>query len=52
MHKFFEDKRVAPDREFFYTTPKEAIEVLRDVFDADVHFVNDNEEMEDEYEAN
>lgn len=47
IHKFFDDKRVAPDREFFYTTPKEAIEVLRDVFDADVHFVNDDEETED-----
>lgn len=47
MHKFFDDKRVAPDREFFYTTPKEAIEALRDVFDADVHFVNNDEEMED-----
>lgn len=46
MHKFFDDKRVAPDREFFYATPKEAIEVLRDVFEVDVYFVNDDKEME------
>lgn len=51
MHKFFDDKRVAPDREFFYTTPKKAIEVLREMFNADVHFVNDDDEMEDEYET-
>jgi len=48
MHKYFDKERVNPDREFFRIEPKEAIEVLREIFDVDVHFVDedceDNEE--------
>ena len=48
MHKYFDKERVNPDREFFRIEPKEAIEVLREIFNADVHFVDedcgDNEE--------
>ena len=47
IHKYFDKERVNPDREFFKIEPKEAIEVLRDVFNADVHFVNEDDEMEE-----
>ena len=49
MHKYFDKERVNPDREFFRIEPKEAIEVLRENFNVDVHFVDedcDNEEDE------
>lgn len=42
MHKYFDTKRVAKDREFFYIEPKEAIEVLKTKFHADVHFINED----------
>ena len=38
MHHYFDDKRVAPDREFFYITPQEAIDVLKNKFHQEVHF--------------
>ena len=43
MHHYFDDKRVAPDREFFYITPLKAIDVLKNKFNQEVHF----EDMED-----
>ena len=45
MHHYFEDKRVAPDREFFYIAPQEAIDVLKNKFHQEVHF--EEEDMED-----
>lgn len=38
MHHYFDDQRVAPDREFFYITPQEAIDVLKNKFHQEVHF--------------
>lgn len=50
MHKYFDKERVNPDREFFRIEPKEAIDVLKEIFNVDVHFVDedcdDNEEDE------
>lgn len=45
MHHYFDDKRVAPDREFFYITPQEAIDVLKNKFHQEVHF--EEKDMED-----
>ena len=45
MHHYFEDKRVAPDREFFYIAPQEAIDILKNKFHQEVHF--EEEDMED-----
>lgn len=47
MHQYFDDRRVAPDREFFNITPKEAIDVLRSKFGVEVHFADDTDK-EDE----
>lgn len=50
IHEYFDKKRVNKEnkhKEFFYITPQEAIKVLKEEFDCDVHFVND-EESEDE----
>lgn len=50
MHKYFDSKRVAKDREFFYVEPKEAIDVLKSEFHTDVHFIDEDcldEEEED-----
>lgn len=52
IHKYFDKERVNPDREFFRIEPKEAIDVLKEIFDVDVHFVNDDEETEDYDDAN
>lgn len=46
MHHYFDAKRVAPDREFFYITPQEAIDVLKNEFHQEVHF----EDVEDSNE--
>ena len=50
IHKYFDKERVNPDREFFRIEPKEAIDVLKKIFNVDVHFVDedcdDNEEDE------
>ena len=50
IHKYFEKERVNPDREFFRIEPKEAIDVLRNEFHVDVHFVDEDcdENEEDE----
>lgn len=46
MHHYFDAKRVVQDREFFYITPQEAIDVLKNKFHQEVHF----EEAEDNNE--
>ena len=43
MHKYFAKQRVNPNKEFFYITPQEAIKVLKEKFNCDVHFVNEEE---------
>ena len=50
IHKYFDKERVNPDREFFRIEPKEAIDVLKEVFNVDVHFVDEDcdENEEDE----
>lgn len=49
IHKYFDKERVNPDREFFRIEPKEAIDVLKEIFNVDVHFVDkDCEDDEDE----
>lgn len=52
IHKYFDKERVNPDREFFRIEPKEAIDVLKEIFNVDVQFVDDDEEMEDYDDAN
>ena len=50
IHEYFDKQRVNKEnkhKEFFYITPQEAIKVLKEKFDCDVHFVNE-EESEDE----
>lgn len=51
IHKYFDKERVNPDREFFRIEPKEAIDVLKEFFNVDVHFVDEDcdENEEDEY---
>lgn len=49
IHKYFDKERVNPDREFFRIEPKEAIDVLKEIFNVDVHFVDaDCDDEEDE----
>ena len=50
IHKYFDKERVNTDREFFRIEPKEAIDVLKEIFNVDVHFVDENcdENEEDE----
>lgn len=45
MHHYFDDKRVTLDREFFYITPQQAIDVLKNKFNQEIHFEEEN--MED-----
>lgn len=45
MHHYFDDKRVAPNREFFYITPQQVIDVLKNKFNQEIHFEEEN--MED-----
>lgn len=52
IHKYFDKERVNPNREFFRIEPKEAIDVLKEIFNVDVHFMNDDEETEDYDDAN
>ena len=52
IHKYFDKERVNPDREFFRIEPKEAIDALKEIFNVDVHFVDDDEETEDYDDAN
>ena len=42
IHKYFDKERVNPDREFFRIEPKDAIDVLRNEFHVDVHFVDED----------
>lgn len=47
VHAYFDNKRVNVNnkhKEFFYVTPKEAIEVLQKEFKCEVHFANESEE--------
>ena len=50
IHKYFDKERVNPNREFFRIEPKEAIDVLKEIFNVDVHFVDEDcdENEEDE----
>ena len=50
IHKYFDKERVNSDREFFRIEPKEAIDVLKEIFNVDVHFVDEDcdENEEDE----
>lgn len=53
VHDYFDNKRVNKEnkhKEFFYISPKEAIDVLRNEFHVDVHFVDEDcdENEEDE----
>lgn len=46
IHEYFDNKRVNQEnkhKEFFYITPQEAIKALKEKFDCDVHFVNEEE---------
>ena len=45
MHHYFDGQRVAPDREFFYITPQQAIDALKNKFNQEIHFEEEN--MED-----
>lgn len=47
MHHYFDNKRVAPDREFFYIAPQEAIDVLKNKFNQEVHFEDTENNKED-----
>nr|DAH41304.1 MAG TPA: hypothetical protein [Caudoviricetes sp.] len=42
IHKYFEKEQVNPDREFFRIEPKEAIDTLKEIFNVDVHFVDED----------
>ena len=47
MHEYFDSRRVSPQREFFYVSPHEAIEVLINKFNKEVHFgTSEGEELE------
>lgn len=48
IHKYFDDKRVAPNREFFYVSPEEAINVLENEFNQKVHSFYNPEIIESE----
>ena len=50
VHKYFDKERVNPDREFFRIEPKGVIDVLKEIFNVDVHFVDEDcdENEEDE----
>lgn len=51
IHEYFDNKRVNQEnkhKEFFYIAPQEAINVLKEEFGCDVHFVNEEESEDDE----
>lgn len=50
IHKYFDKERVNPDREFFRIEPKEAIDVLKEIFNVAVHFVDEDCEENEENE--
>lgn len=41
MHRYFDAQRVNKDREFFYITPQQAIDALKDYFKVDIWYVDD-----------
>lgn len=50
IHKYFDKERVNPDREFFRIEPKEAIDILKEFFNVDVHFVDEDCDENEENE--
>ncbi len=48
IHKYFDKERVNPDREFFRIEPKEVIDVLKEIFNVDVHFVDEDYDESEE----
>lgn len=51
IHNYFNDKRVNKEnlhKEFFYVTPEEAINVLKDVFKCEIHYIDKTETNEEE----
>lgn len=53
VHDYFDDKRVNKEnkhKEFFYVSPKEAIDVLRNEFHVNVHFVDEDYDENEEDE--
>ena len=53
IHEYFDNKRVNKEnkhKEFFYGNPKDAIEVLRNEFHVNVHFVDEDYEDNEEDE--
>lgn len=51
IHNYFNNKRVNKEnlhKEFFYVTPEEAINVLKNVFKCDIHYIDKNEINEEE----
>lgn len=52
IHNYFNDKRVNKEnlhKEFFYVTPEEAINVLKNVYKCDIHYI-DKAEIDEENE--
>lgn len=53
VHEYFDDRRVNKEnrhKEFFYITPQEAIDVLQNKFNCEVHFVDMNKQEEENNE--
>ena len=51
MHKYFNDKRVNKEnlhKEFFYGDAIQPIDVLKNVFKCDIHYIDKNEINEEE----
>lgn len=48
IHKYFDDERVSPNREFFYVSPEKAIRVLEVEFNQKVHSFYNPEILESE----
>lgn len=48
IHKYFDDKRVAPNREFFCAAPEEVIKILEEEFNQKVHSFYNPEIFESE----
>lgn len=50
MHKYFDKQRVTPDKEFFYISPHEAIKTLKEKFNCDIHFAEENIQEDEDNE--
>ena len=50
MHNYFDAYRVSPNREFFYVPIEQAIDVLKNNFNQEVHYgtYEENNESEDD----